>query len=197
MVAKNGLVGALEALRGRFDRVFDIDIVLAYEFAVFFDFCRYLGYFGYKADGFAGRLQSPRELVRHHVGNCWDQTELQRWWFENRGYSVQTYLLYYYLTDDCCPSHSILAYRDGDEWCWFEPMFCGTAVEYCGVHRYVDEDELLKDLRRVFALNGQQTGRLPEELEEKRWALYEYTRPEYGVSDTEFYNHCREGRKLL
>lgn len=72
MASKNGLVGAIEALRDRFGGVFDIDIVLGYEFAEFFDFCQYLGYFGYNAGGFAGKLQSPIELVRHHVGNCWD-----------------------------------------------------------------------------------------------------------------------------
>lgn len=70
MTSKNGLGSALEALRGRFDEIFDIDIVLGYEFADFFDFCQYLGYFGYNAEGFAGKLQSPTELVRHHVGNC-------------------------------------------------------------------------------------------------------------------------------
>ena len=195
MASKNGLVGALEALRDRFRGVFDIDIVLGYEFAEFFDFCQYLGYFGYNAGGFAGKLQSPVELVQHHVGNCWDQTELQREWFEERGYDVRTYLLYYYLTDDCCPSHSILVYQDGDAWCWFEPMFCGTKVEYSGVHRYESEEELLQDLKRVFALNGQRTGMLPKKLEDERWALYEYTRPKYGISDEEFYNHCRTGRK--
>jgi len=181
----------------RFKDTRDLGMVLKCDFEEFFDFCQYLGYFGYKAEGFAGRLQSPEELVRHQVGNCWDQTELQREWFETHGYKVWTYLLYYYLTDDCCPSHSILAYQDGDEWCWFEPMFCGTAVEYSGVHRYASEDEMLEDLRRVFAMNEQRMGVLPEKLEGNRWALYEYTRPEYGVFDKEFYDHCREGRKLL
>jgi len=180
----------------RFEKVRDLETVLKYDFEEFFEFCQFLCLYGYRAEGFAGRLQSPEELVQRQVGNCWDQTELQREWFERHGYEVWTYLLYYYVTDDFCPSHSILAYRENGKWVWFEPMFCGTAVEYLGVHRYESEAELLEDLRRVFALNGQKSGMLPDKLEDERWVLYEYTRPEYGVGDVEFYEHCRRGRRF-
>lgn len=196
MPAKNGPVGALEALQGRFGDVFDVDIVLGYDFAEFFDFCQFLGYYGYKPRGFEGKLQSPRELVAHQVGNCWDQTELQREWFERHGYQIKTYLLYYYLNDDCCPSHSILTYRDDrGEWCWFEPMLCGTAVEYSGIHRYASEAELLQDFQQIFARFGQKSGLLPERLQAGKWSLYEYERPKYGISDSEFYAHCRRGKR--
>lgn len=185
----------LEILRERFEKVFDIDIVLGYDFWGFFDFCRYLCYFGYQANGFAGILQSPEELVKHHVGNCWDQTELQRMWFEKHNYEVKTYLLYYYLSDENCPSHSILIYEDTGIWFWFEPMFCGTEVEYSGVHKYGTEKELLDDFRRVFAKNGQKTGFLPRKLEKQKWNLYRYDCPKYGLSDTEFYRHCRGDKR--
>lgn len=235
MVRKSGSQSVQESLEGRFANVFDIDIVLSYKMAEFFDFCQYLTFYGYKADGFEGRLSSPEELVRNHVGNCWDQTELQRRWFEAHGYEVKTYLLYYYIRDDFCPSHSILVFRgkglDGDlggngedlgsfiglkhvdspsslkegKWYWFEPMFSRNrddaaddwpGVEYAGIHEYKSERELLADFRRVFGLNGQRTGKLPEKLEEKRWALYEYMKPEFGITDWEFYDHCRKGRKV-
>lgn len=228
IVRKSALLGAQEGLEGHFANVFDIDIVLGYKMAEFFDFCRYLTFYGYKADGFEGKLSAPEELVRNHVGNCWDQTELQREWFEKHGHEVKIYLLYYYVRDDLCPSHSILAFRgkssdfggeDGTKkglkqgfrdgfkegkWYWFEPMFGrsqgdsgdGLGVEYAGIHEYDSERELLADFWRVFGLNGQRTGKLPEKLEKERWALYEYERPEYGISDVEFYNHCRMGRKI-
>lgn len=196
MLEKNGSVGALEALQGHFGNVFDIDIVLGYDFEDFFEFCQYLCCDGYKADGFAGRLQSPEELVRHHVGNCWDQTELQREWFNRHGYRINTYLLYYYLRDDCCPSHSILTYEENGAWCWFEPMFCGTAVEYSGVRKYASIVELLEDFKRVFALNGQKMGMLPQDLDESSWSLYEYDKPMYGINDKKFYDYCRSGRKI-
>ena len=196
MVAENAFLSSQEGLEEHFGRVFDINTVLGYDFNTFFRFCQYLGVHVYKPAGFAGLLQSPEEFVKHHVGNCWDQTELHRKWFEGHGYKVKTYLLYYYLNDSCCPSHSIVAFREGDKWCWFEPMFCGTAVEYSGVRRYCTEEDLLKDFQRVFALNGQKSGVLPQKLDDARWSLYEYLGPKYRIPDREFYTHCRKGRKI-
>lgn len=197
MLEKSGSVRAMEALRSHFGGIFDINSVFGYKFDEFFAFCQYLGYYGYIAGGVEGKLQSPEEFIRHKKGNCWDQTELQREWFERRGYQVKTYLLYYYLRDDYCPSHSILTYLDEDRWCWFEPMFYGAAVEYSGVHKYFREEELLEDFKRVFALNGQRSEMLPDKIDETRWSLYEYERPSYGISDVEFYEHCRKGKRIL
>lgn len=180
----------------RSKKVRDLETVLGYDFQEFYEFCQDLCRFGYRPEGFAGRLQAPAELVKHQVGNCWDQTELQREWFERHGYRVRTYLLYYYISDENCPSHSILVYEEDGRWVWFEPMFCGTAVEYSGVHKYGSRSELLADLRRVFVLNGQQSGWLPEKLDAERWELYEYTRPKYGLTDGEFYAHCQKGKAI-
>ncbi len=197
MGRKNGLVECGEGLEGRFSGKNDLDIVLEMDLGEFFDFCHELTLDGYRADGYAGKLQSPEDFVRHRVGNCWDQTELQRAWFERHGYKVKTYLLYYYLNDDCCPSHSVLMYEDEGRMKWFEPMFCGVEVEYSGVHEYKGEDEALADVRRVFAENGQKMEMLPERLEDEKWALYEYTKPKYGIEDVEFYDHCRRGKRIL
>lgn len=193
---KNSPRSALEALQGRFGDVFDIGIVLQYNLADFFDFCRYLGYFGYRPRGFNGRLQAPAEFIEHHLGNCWDQTELQREWFQRHGYDFKTYLLYYYLSDDSCPSHSILVYRENGKWFWFEPMFYGASEDYIGIHDYASESELLDDFGAKFLDYGQQTGLLPHKIDKGKRSLYEYLRPKYGINDAEFYDFCRMGRKI-
>lgn len=192
---KNGPMSALEALQGRFESVFDINTVLQYNFADFFDFCRYLGYYGYKTDGFDGRLQAPGEFVRHHLGNCWDQTELQREWFNQHSKKTRTFLLYYYLSDDFCPSHSILTYQEDGKCCWFEPMCYGKGENYIGIHEYSDENALLSDFRTIFERFGRQTGTLPGEMNNDKWSLYRYDQPRYGISDVEFYQHCQKGDK--
>ena len=196
MLPKNSSLSVLEALKSRFDDVFDIDSVFAYDFAEFFNFCRYLGYYGYSPKGFRGRLQSPAEFVEHHLGNCWDQTELQREWFALHHQKTQTFLLYYYVSDDFCPSHSILTYQKDGKWHWFEPMCYGKGEDYVGIHEYVNKNALLSDFRAVFGRFGQQNGVIPEEIIDDKWSLYQYDRPKYGISDEEFYRHCRTGRKI-
>lgn len=175
------------------------------DLAGFFEFCRNLeyGWVDRKGEKHKGAnnsdeyaLQAPAELVESRIGICWDQTELQRAWFETHGYEVETYLLYYELNEDCWPSHSILVYRNAGRFCWFEPMFNGDVVYYCGIHEYESMGELLGKLRTKFVRNGQEMGMLPECPELAKFALYEYGRPVYGINDREFYTHCRRGKKI-
>lgn len=141
-------------------------------------------------------LQSPAEVLRNQIGICWDQTELQRAWFASQGIPHETYFLYYYLSDDNCPSHSILTFTHHGKPSWFEPMFKNTEVYYAGIHSYDSIEELLANLRTKFIRNGQASGSLPKEFHLDNLNLYRYNRPDYGISCSEFYEHCRQGDKI-
>ena len=142
-------------------------------------------------------LQSPAELLQNQIGICWDQTELQRAWFSSQGIPVETYFLYYYISDDNCPSHSILTFTKHGKPHWFEPMFKNTAVYYAGIHGYDSIDDLLAHFRTKFVRNGQASGFLPADFHLENLELYRYSRPTYGISGPEFYNHCRTGERIL
>lgn len=172
----------------------------------FFEFCRNLEYGWVDQNGIRHEgannsdeyaLQTPMELMKSRVGICWDQTELQRAWFKVHGYEVETYLLYYELSENCWPSHSILVYHNAGHVCWFEPMFNGKVVDYCGIHDYESIDDLLGKLRTKFVRNGQAIGMLPERPELTKFALYEYGQPVYGINDREFYAHCQRGERII
>lgn len=175
------------------------------KFKEFFEFCKNIQY-GWMDD--EGRvfgapdydrygLQTPREIAEKGYGICWDQTELQRFWFKENGYKFKTFLLYYYVSDNYCPSHSFLAYFENDKWHWFEPMFHETKVKYCGVYQYGSLDELLADVVEKYAEVATTEGMLPQKLERQNWNLYEYEQPEFGISDREFYEHCRKGKRIF
>lgn len=51
MDVKSGFFRTQEAPREQFGDVFDIDTVLGYDFGEFFDFCQYLGRYGYDPGG--------------------------------------------------------------------------------------------------------------------------------------------------
>lgn len=170
----------------------------------FFDFCRNLEYGWVDSKGRKHHepnnspeyhLQTPAETMTRQIGICWDQTELQRAWFTMHNYDIASYLLYYDL-GETCPSHSILVYRDGNQFCWFEPMFNNTAVYYCGIHKYDNLADLLNHFRTRFVRNAQLSGFIPKEFDFEKLHLYEYGKPTYGITDTEFFVHCRRGRKI-
>ena len=35
-------------------------------------------------------LESDKDILKTLYGNCWDQVELERYWFEKNGYEVKT-----------------------------------------------------------------------------------------------------------
>lgn len=170
----------------------------------FFDFCRNLEYGWVDAKGRKHHgpnnspeyhLQTPDETLQRQIGICWDQTELQRAWFTARNYETTSYLLFYQL-EESWPSHSILVYREGHQYCWFEPMFNTTAIYYCGIHKYDSLEELLNHFRTKFVRNGRDSGFLPAEFEFDKLKLYAYDKPTFGITDTEFFTHCQRGTKL-
>ena len=36
------------------------------------------------------KLQSPDEVLKNKIGVCWDQVELERYWFKKHGYEIKT-----------------------------------------------------------------------------------------------------------
>ncbi len=141
------------------------------------------------------RLQAPDETLRKKTGICWDLTELEREWFEKQGYEIKTFLIYYYVRDDYCPSHSVLAFREKEGWGWFEPMFRETKVKNCGIYYFETLEELLRWARERFGEVAKAEGLLSGELEERKWCIYEYGKPRIGMRDAEFYEFCRKGKR--
>ena len=141
-------------------------------------------------------LQSPIDLLENKIGVCWDLTELYRSYFQRIITEFSTYLLYYYIDDNSCPSHSILVYHKKNKVCWFEPMFKNEKYDYSGIHEYDSIEELLKDFKNKFIENGIIQGILPKEIKENKFNCYKYSEPKYHLKENEFYNHCREGIKI-
>ncbi len=171
----------------------------------FFEICRQLEYgwvdhSGVKHHGANNSpeyfLQTPEEVLNSEIGICWDQTELQRAWFIEHGYEVQTFLLFYELNENCWPSHSVLVYREGSKYCWFEPMFNGDNVYYSGIHKYDSLETLLAKLKVKFIANAKDLNMLPDEICLDKFSIYEYDRPTFGIDDCEFFRHCLRGRKI-
>lgn len=87
-------------------------------------------------------LEEPSELIKAKIGNCWDQTELERYWFENNNYKVKTiYEMINLPYENPYPTHSFLIYQDKDSsWNWFE----NSDFNNRGIHKKKTEKELIE-----------------------------------------------------
>ncbi len=131
-------------------------------------------------------LQSPNEVINNKIGVCWDQVELERYYFKGNDWNIKTYFIVH---DDGnkCPTHTFLTYEKNDKYCWFEHSW----ERFRGIHEYNQERDLLLDVKDKF-INHE----LNNQYDSENLVLYEYKKPKYHISVQEFYNHCGRGKKV-
>ncbi len=128
-------------------------------------------------------LQSPAEVIKNKVGVCWDQVELERYYFKGNDWNVKTYFLVHYDSDKC-PTHTFLTFEKNNKYYWFEHSW----ERFRGIHEYQSLKELLLDIRDNFIKYELDNNFVVENL-----VLHEYKRPKYHISVQEFYSHCDHG----
>lgn len=128
-------------------------------------------------------LQSPKEIIKNKVGVCWDQVELERYYFKGNDWNIKTYFLVHY-DGDKCPTHTFLTFEKNNKYYWFEHSW----ERFKGIHEYKSLKELLFDIRDKFIKYELNNDYVLENL-----VLHEYRKPKYHISVQEFYNHCDYG----
>lgn len=132
------------------------------------------------------RLQTPRETHKSGVGVCWDQVELQRHHFERMGIPHKTFFAAMDKGPGNKPSHTFLAYKNGDNWSHFE----NSDSENRGIHHHKDLPTLLHSFKSKFQ----------ERHGDGEFFLKEYKKPKPGIGLHDFYKHVglpmNENRKF-
>ena len=131
-------------------------------------------------------LQSPKEVIKNKVGVCWDQVELERYYFKGNDWNIKTFFLVYYDNKNC-PSHTFLTFEKNGKFYWFEHSY----QIYRGIHEYNSKKELFLDVKNKFIEH-----RLENNYIDSKLVLHEYKKPKYGISVPEFYQHCDFGRYI-
>lgn len=132
------------------------------------------------------RLQSPKEVIKNQIGVCWDQVELERYYFKGNDWNIKTYFLVHY-DNDKCPTHTFLTFEKNHKYYWFEHAW----ERFRGIHEYGSEKELLLDIRDKFIQYE-----LNHNYVQSNLHLYEYQRPKYHITTQEFYKHCENGKQI-
>lgn len=127
-------------------------------------------------------LQSPNSLLSSKVGVCWDQVELERYYFKNNNWNIKTYFIVHY-DNDKCPTHTFLTFEKDNKYYWFEHSW----KLFKGIHEYTNEIDLLKDIKNKFIRNE-----LHNNYEDNNLILKEYKKPNYNISVLEFFKHCEQ-----
>ncbi len=132
------------------------------------------------------KLQSPKETIQNKIGVCWDQVELERYYFKGHDSKVKTFFLVYY-DGNQCPTHTFLTFEKNHKYYWFEHSW----EVFRGIHEYETLKELLFDVRDKFIRYE-----LKDHYQKNALVLHEYKKPKYSISVQEFYAHCDYGKYI-
>ena len=128
-------------------------------------------------------LPSPKEIIGNKVGVCWDQVELERYYFKGNDWNIKTYFIVHY-DNDKCPTHTFLTFEKGNKYYWFEHSW----EKFRGIHEYATLKDLLLDVRDKFIKYE-----LNDVCEKNNLCIYNYKKPKYHINVLEFFKHCESG----
>ena len=120
------------------------------------------------------RLQTPEELRKSKLGVCWDQVELERFYFKEKNIDVKSYFIVYY-DNKRFPCHTFISFEYNNKYYWFEHAW----------------EKLLKEVKKHFIeleLNGK--------YDEDYLVIYNYSKPDKKLGTKEFYNYCEKSIKV-
>lgn len=129
------------------------------------------------------KLQSPNQLLKSKVGICFDQVELERY-FLNNYYRLKTFFIIGQ-KDNNYHTHTFLVYEKNNFLYWFEHSW----KKYQGIHKYGNYNDLFKDIVDRFSLFYK--------LNKDYITIFEYDKPNYGISSDIFIKYCQNGKLVL
>ena len=131
-------------------------------------------------------LQDPKEIIKNKIGVCWDQVELERYYFKGNDWNIKSYFIVHY-DNDKCPTHTLLTFEKNNKYYWFEHAW----ERFRGIHEYQTQKELLFDVKNKFIKYE-----LNNNYEKNNLIIYNYKKPKYHLNTQEFYRHCESGHHI-
>ena len=137
-------------------------------------------------------LENYIDVLNNKIGNCFDQVELERNWFNKNNYEFKT--IYHQVMldyDNPYPTHTFLVYKENESWYWFENAW----EDMSGIHKFNTLDELLKyeyeeNLKFLKTYNITQ-----DEINKIQY--FEYEKPNEHLSSIDYLNHVANLKKRI
>lgn len=138
-------------------------------------------------------LESEDDILQTGFGNCWDQVELERYWFLRNGYQIKTiYEMVKLDYDNLYPTHAFLVFKDHDgNWNWFE----NSDFNNRGIHEFSSVDELLNYQYKKYVEFLKTFNIRDEEIE--NIILTEFDKPLSHISALEYLDFVTDAKKIL
>lgn len=134
-------------------------------------------------------LQSTSDLIRTQTGNCFDQTEFARSWFEENNYEVMTF--HEQIKNHINLSHSFVIFKDkrfNNRYSWFEIAW----KRHAGIKSNNNLYDLLRYNYKLYLEELSKNGITSQE----DILLFKFNTPKKHSTIYEYLNNISKGKKL-
>ena len=129
-------------------------------------------------------LENKEDILKNKHGTCWDQVEFEREWFLNNNYEIKTiYEMVNVDYENNYPTHTFLAYKDKDNWYWFEHSDFNNR----GIHKFDTFDNLISYQLNKYIEFLKTFGITNDEID--KIIITEFDKPKEHISTEEYFNH--------
>ena len=138
-------------------------------------------------------LANKDKVLKYGVGQCFDQTELERTWFREHNYEYKTIFIWFLFDyENTYPTHSYLIYKDNDKYCYFE-----HADEMNkGIYKFDSYIDAIKYQMNKHIEYTKKNGNIVDDEIIKHLHIYEYDEPKSNISFDEFIDHILESKEI-
>ncbi len=131
-------------------------------------------------------VQCGKEVIKSGIGTCYDQTELERLWFEKNNYIFKTIFAWFEVgRENDFPTHAFLIYKNNNKWYWFEHAF----FDLEGIHEFNAEKEAINYFKEKHFEYAKSNCRDLLDSDKDKLVLYEYSKLKNSVGVQEYFNH--------
>lgn len=138
------------------------------------------------------RLSSPERLIKVKYGHCWDQVELEREWFEDNGYIVHTFYIWFELPyNNSYSTHTYLIFEMDGKYHYFEHSDFSNK----GIHTFLTLKDAINYQRQKHIEHNEKRNIINKEILDGL-CVYEYEKPPFHCTMEGFIeNILNNGKK--
>ncbi len=140
-------------------------------------------------------LANKDKVLKYGLGQCFDQTELERAWFKENNYEFKTIFIWFLFEyENTYPTHSYLIYKDKEthKYCYFEH----ADYENRGIYRFDSYEEAIRYQMEKHIEYTEKCGNIVDNDVMKHLHIYEYDVSKYGISFEEYIDNILDSKEI-
>lgn len=132
-------------------------------------------------------LCDKERILKYGIGTCWDQLELERFWFKEHNYKFKTFFIWFYFKEqkNDYVTHTYLVYEKNNKYYYFEH----ADINNKGIYEFNSyEEAIVYQMKKHIDFMKKCNLKIDDEII-NHIQIIEFEIPRYGLNQHEYYEN--------